>query len=38
MLSRRQGAIAGIAMTVLWAPIALVIPELPNLAQSTARP
>lgn len=35
MLSRRQGAVAGIVMALLWAPMALVIPELPNLASAT---
>jgi len=34
MLSRRQGAVAGIVMALLWAPMALVIPELPNLASA----
>jgi hypothetical protein len=34
MLSRRQGAVAGMATAALWAPIALVIPELPNLSSS----
>jgi hypothetical protein len=32
VLSRRHGAAAGLAMAVLWAPIALVITELPNLS------
>ena len=35
MLSRRSGALAGIALAVLWAPMALVIPFFPNLAGPT---
>jgi hypothetical protein len=34
MLDKRAGGVAGIALAVLWAPMALVIPELPNLAGS----